>query len=168
MQHCALRVAVHAGAAQHHCCVRQQAAGGQAGKRGKHGHQGLPVCSSSSAQLPQATGVSCCQGCADVVKVDRAGIWGAQAGSCDCVQPLSKCKVQYAHFCQYCVSCVCRLQTPEASKSSAADYRQQGLPADCALQAGFTAGQLLRSGYSTAELVQSAATLDKLRAAGVR
>jgi hypothetical protein len=67
-----------------------------------------------------------------------------------------------------CLVLCCRLQTPEASKSTAADFRQQGLPAGCALEAGFTAGQLLRSGYSTTELVQSGAALDKLRAAGVR
>lgn len=60
------------------------------------------------------------------------------------------------------------VQTPEASKGAAADFRQQGLAADSALEAGFTAGQLLRAGYSTAELVHSRAPLDKLRAAGIR
>jgi len=61
-----------------------------------------------------------------------------------------------------------RTQTPEASKSSAAAFRQQGLPASCTLQAGYTVGQLRCAGYSTAELVQSGAPLSKLRAAGIR
>lgn len=60
------------------------------------------------------------------------------------------------------------MQSPEASKSSAATFRQQGLPACSTLEAGFTAGQLLRGGFSPAELVQSGAPLAKLRAAGIR
>jgi hypothetical protein len=64
--------------------------------------------------------------------------------------------------------CVFVVQSPEASKSSAATFRQQGLPACSMLEAGFTARQLLRGGYSTAELVQSGVPLAKLRAAGIR
>lgn len=60
------------------------------------------------------------------------------------------------------------LQVPDASKNSAAAFRQMGLPADSALQSGIRVGQLLRAGYSTAELVHSSRTeLAHLRAAGV-
>ncbi|WIA38240.1 hypothetical protein OEZ86_001583 [Tetradesmus obliquus] len=59
-------------------------------------------------------------------------------------------------------------QVPDSSRSSAEAFWQRGLPADCALDAGFRVGQLLRAGYSTAELVQSSTPeLRPLRAAGI-
>lgn len=79
----------------------------------------------------------------------------------------SCCPVKTASQPAWRLLCV-DVQSPEASKSSAATFRQQGLPACSTLEAGFTAGQLLRGGYSPAELVQSGAPLAKLRAAGIR
>eukprot|EP00878_Enallax_costatus_P008692 GHUV01009086.1.p1 GENE.GHUV01009086.1~~GHUV01009086.1.p1 ORF type:complete len:500 (+),score=187.40 GHUV01009086.1:197-1696(+) len=59
-------------------------------------------------------------------------------------------------------------QVPNAATTSAAAFREAGLPADTALESGFRVGQLLRAGYSTAELVRSSSPeLGHLRAAGV-